>query len=86
MHGATRAQFPLVGAHQTLPCIYASLGIGSLGSGMAAQVLLLILSQICFGPIRVLNVLDALEQGGSRDIHFSENGVLSVGLYVRCSD
>ena len=66
----------LINAHETLSCIDTSFGVCSLGSGMIAKVLLLVLSEIGIGPIRVFNVLDAFKQSGSAHIHFSNHCVL----------
>ena len=43
---------------------------------MIAKVFRLILAQLRIRPIRSLDVLHALEQGRSRDVHFAKDGIL----------
>ncbi len=66
----------LIETHETLASVDPGHRIGTLRGGMIAKVFRLILAKLRIRPIRSLDVLHALEQGRSRDVHFAKDGIL----------
>ena len=71
----------LIKAHQTFPRINPRYRIRSLGSGMIAQILLLILTKLGIRPIGSLNIFHPLKECGPRDVHFVHDCILFLFVY-----
>lgn len=70
--------FQLAWAHQTLASVNASNWVGSLGSRVVAEILLLVCAKVCVSPVAAFDILDSLKESGARNIHLSQDGVVEA--------